>query len=90
MKRKFREAYAYALKVQRACMFKPVSVQVELQYCEQNREPGRVTAWTVYLGVFDWSRRVWICAKWCEWDPERFDREKQKVINYLKEKGIEL
>lgn len=91
MRREFMKAYAWALKAQKACLFEPVTVEVNLQYCEENnREFGDISAWTIYLYVWNEKKNKWIDAMWCEWEPERFDNQKIEIINYLKEKGIEL
>lgn len=86
----YMKAYAWALKVQKACLFEPVSVRVETGYCEANHVDGTTEAWTVSLFVFNQSGREMRRAQWVEWEPERFDNQKIEIINYLKEKGIEL
>lgn len=90
MRREFMKAYAWALKVQKACLFEPVMVHVETNYCEENHVDGTTKAWTVAICVFNPAGNEMRRAEWCEWEPERFDNQKIEIINYLKEKGIEL
>lgn len=90
MKREFMKAYAWALKVQKACLFEPVTVHVETNYCKANHVDGTMKAWTVAICVFNGAGNEMRRAEWCEWKPERFDNQKIEIINYLKEKGIEL
>ena len=90
MKKQFRDAYNWAVKVQKACLFEPVTVQVETGYCEANHVDGTINAWTVNISVYSQDGKEMRRAQWCEWEPERFDNQKIEIINYLKEKGIEL
>ena len=90
MRREYMKAYAWALKAQKACLFEPVTVEVETGYCEANHVDGTISAWTVDIIVYSKNGKEMRRAQWCEWDPERFDNQKIEIINYLKEKGIEL
>lgn len=90
MRREFMKAFAWALKVQKACLFEPVTVQVETGYCEANHVDDTIIAWTVEIKVYSSDAKEMRRAQWCEWEPERFYNQKIEIINYLKEKGIEL
>ena len=88
MRREFMKAYAWALKVQKACLFEPVAVHVETGYCEANHIEGTINAWTVNIIVFSPDMKEMRRAQWCEWEPERFDNQKAEIIEYLTNNGI--
>ena len=90
MKKQFRDAYNWAIKVQRACMFKQVTVEVKSQFCRANYERGNIDAWSLYLWVWREEDNKWAEAQWVAWDPDRFESEKQEIISYLNSKGIKL
>lgn len=90
MKKQFRDAYNWAVNVQKACLFEPVTAQVETGYCEANHVDGTIKAWTVDIILYSPDMKEMRKAQWCEWEPERFDNQKIEIINYLNSKGIKL
>lgn len=88
MKKSFKAAYACALKVQKACLFEPVTVEVKVMYTEKNDDGDGIKAWSLYLSVWDNELSTWIEAQWVEWEPERFDNQKAEIIEYLTNNGI--
>jgi hypothetical protein len=88
MRKEYMKAYAWALKVQKACLFEPVTVHVQTCYCEENHVNGTIIAWTVDISVYSKDGNEMRRAQWCEWEPERFDNQKAEIIEYLTNNGI--
>lgn len=78
----FKEAYAWMLKVQKACLDKPVSVHLDTNYSEGT---GR---WTVDMYVH-YHDECFLC-EWSPWSPERFDEGKKIILALLHGIGITL
>ena len=90
LKKEFMDAYRWALKVQKACMFKPFSVQVDCGYTEGNDSEGSIDAWTVSLCLFDGDKYFSIT-----WHPyydrdDAFFEKAEQLEKYLADKGITL
>jgi len=90
MKEQFMEAYRWCRMVQCACLLKPLTVEVKTEYCAANLSEKNIDAWTASVWIWCEDTKKWIYAEWKAWAQERFGEEKKEIINYLKQKGIEL
>ena len=94
LKKAWMEAYKWALKVQKASLFKPWSVEVSSNYTEVNDRCGSLDGWTVEVYIhYDMSKpdgeRGFIHASWAPWRPEDFE-SKEAVEKFLADRGVTL
>ena len=89
-KKEFMDAYRWALKVQKACMFKPFSVEVEFGYTKGNYNERNIDAWTVTLWFYGEEKCFHITwHPYYDRDDEFFERAAQ-LEEYLADKGVTL
>lgn len=88
LKQEFMKAYRWCRRAQEACLLKQVDIRVFHGFCEANYSRNTLSAWTVTVSIWDAERSAHVTATWVPWRPEDFEKEKQGVIEYLKEKGI--
>ena len=87
---KYMLAYRWCRMVQCACLLNPLTVEVKTGYCAANLSEKNIDAWTASVWIWCEDTKKWIYAEWKAWAQERFEEEKKEIINYLKQKGIEL
>ncbi len=88
-KKAYKAAYAWGLKVQRACLLKKVYIEVVSGYTDGNYRDGDIDAWFIEVHVWDYENRAIIKAEWCAYeDNSKFENEKAAIIAYLESKGI--
>ena len=84
----YRAAYAWGLKVQKACLLKPVEVSVKSGYCEANdMGEGDMTPYTVEVTVWDAPNRTHVTATWATFLFD-FKEGKARIEAFLAGKGI--
>lgn len=88
-KKAYKEAYAWGLKVQRACLLKKVDLTLVAGYCDANYCESSLAAFTVAVRIWDYENGRHISAEWASFkDPLDFEIGKEDVLAYLEEKGI--
>lgn len=88
-KKAFKSALSWCKKVQNACLFKKVDIDLQFGYCDGNYRDGDLAAWTVGLDVWDYEGGMHIYATWATFiDPKEFEDGKKAVLEYLEGKGI--
>lgn len=87
-KKEFMDAYRWALKVQKACMFTQISTSVHCDYTRSNHEDGSIDAWSVSIWIHDNGKCIHV--GWHPWydRDEEFYTGKEYLEDYLLRKGI--
>ena len=90
-KKAYKEAYNWCVKVQRACILKPVYISIDVQYCEPNFRESDIDAWSLDIKIWDAETKTHVTAEWTAWDePGKFEESKKAILAYLESKGITL
>ena len=90
-KLELKQAYNWALKVQKACFLKQIDITVKLGYCVANRSERNLHAWTVTVQIWDSAMEEHTTAEyrpWYGWDV--FESEKKAIEAYLRGKGVKI
>ena len=88
-KKAFKSALSWCKKVQNACLFKKVDIELQFGYTDGNFREGDLAAWTVGLDVWDYEKEEHIHATWATFHSEQeFEDGKKAVLEYLASKGI--
>ena len=83
----YKKAYAWALKVQKACLLKPVDITVKVGYCSANERTWDISANTITVCIWDSELKEHFSAEWATFRYD-FEDNKKVVEAYLKAKGI--
>ena len=86
-KKAYKAAYAWAIKVQKACLLKEVDIEVDLGWCKENAIREDLTPYTVEVSIWDEDESTWIRACWATFYPD-FEEKKLAIEAYLAKKGI--
>ena len=90
-KKAYKAAYAWGLKVQKACLLKKAYVILNAGYCDSNYREEDIDAWYISVSIWDWEEQKHISAEWVAYGrggDEKFEAQKKEVISYLESKGI--
>lgn len=86
-KKAYKKAYAWALKVQKACLLKPVDINVGADYCKANDVDYEISGYSIVVDIWDDDLKEHIVARWATYYHD-FEEKKAVVEAYLKGKGI--
>ncbi len=92
-KARFMNAYERALKLQQACLFSKVTVEVHTTFCKGNYSESNLHAWTVSIDVFieKEDNRILRRAQFQPWyEDERFYEEVKAIEEEIEKEGINI
>lgn len=92
-KARFMKAYERALKLQQACLFSKVTVEVRTNFCKGNYSESNLHAWTVSIVVFieKEDNRILRRAEFQPWyKDERFYEEVKAIEEEIEKEGINI